>query len=101
MATYTVVKGDTFDSIAQRLGVSDADLKKANSSITNTNQITPGETIHVPGDAPNTTYHVKSGDTGDSIASKDNTTFQKLEQLNPKVNWNALEVGQTVIVPRD
>jgi LysM repeat protein len=67
MATYIVVKGDTFDTIAQRLGVTEADLKKANPNITNINQLTPGEKVHVPGDAPNTTYHVKSGDTGQSM----------------------------------
>ena len=48
-----------------------------------------------------TTYHVKSGDTGQSIAKQDNTTFQKLEKLNPDVNWNNLQIGSTLIVPRD
>ena len=101
MATYIVVKGDIFDNIAHRLGVSHADLKKANPNVANPSQITPGEHIHVPGDAPNTTYHVKSGDTGTSIAQKENITFQKLEQLNPNVHWKDLQIGQTVIVPRN
>ena len=101
MSTYIVVKGDTFDAIAQRLGVTEAGLKKANSSITNVNQLTPGEKIHVPGDAPNTTYKVESGDTGTTIAQKDNTTFAELEKLNPNVNWNDLQIGATIIVPRD
>jgi len=100
MSVYIVVKGDTFDAIAQRLGVTEADFKNANSSI-NINQLTPGEKLHVPGDAPNTTYTVKSGDTGTSIAQKDNTTLAEVEKLNPNVNWNNLQVGATLIVPRD
>ena len=98
--------------------MTEADLKSANKSITNINDITPGEKIHVPGDAPNTTYHVVSGDTGKrlfeqrawdscstilgtSIAKDDHTTFQKLEKLNPNVTWTDLIPGSTLIVPRD
>lgn len=44
------------------------------------------------------TYTVRSGDTLGSIAQKEGTTVARLEQLNPKVNPNALQVGETIRV---
>lgn len=46
-----------------------------------------------------TEYVVESGMWGSKIATKFNTTLAKLEELNPGINWNNLQVGQKMIVP--
>ncbi|MCL6598055.1 MAG: C40 family peptidase [Alicyclobacillus macrosporangiidus] len=46
--TYTVQRGDTMYKISQKLGVSLADLEKANPQISNFNVIWPGEVLHIP-----------------------------------------------------
>lgn len=43
-------------------------------------------------------YTVRAGDTFGSIAQKEGTTVARLEQLNPGVNPNALQVGQKIRV---
>jgi LysM repeat protein len=44
------------------------------------------------------TYTVESGDTFESIATKTGTTVAKLKQLNPSVDPNTLQVGETIKV---
>lgn len=44
-------------------------------------------------------YTVIAGDTGNGIASKLGITFDQLSAANPGVNWNNLQIGQTVNVP--
>jgi hypothetical protein len=46
-------------------------------------------------------YSVKSGDTGNLIASNNGITFTTLSNLNPGVNWNNLQIGQTLCVAAD
>jgi Tfp pilus assembly protein FimV len=41
-------------------------------------------------------YVVRKGDTFGSIAAKEGTTVAQLEQLNPGVSSNALQVGQKI-----
>jgi LysM repeat protein len=43
-----------------------------------------------------TSYTVRAGDTLGVIASRFNVSVAQLEQLNPKLNPNALQVGQQV-----
>ena len=47
------------------------------------------------------TYTVKSGDTLSSIASKYNTTYQKLAQYNNISNPNIINVGQVIKIPNE
>jgi LysM repeat protein len=44
-------------------------------------------------------YSVVAGDTGNGIASKLGTTFDTLSAANPSVNWNNLQIGQSLDVP--
>lgn len=46
-----------------------------------------------------TTYTVKAGDTGYGIAAQFGITFEALSRVNPGVNWNSLQIGQTLIIP--
>jgi LysM repeat protein len=43
-------------------------------------------------------YTVRKGDTFGSIAAKERTTVAQLEQLNPGVSSNALQVGEKLRV---
>ena len=43
-------------------------------------------------------YIVRKGDTFGSIAAKEGTTVAQIEQLNPGVSSNALQVGQKLRV---
>lgn len=45
------------------------------------------------------TYTVVSGDTGNAIAAVYSITFDTLNSANPNVNWNGLQVGQTLNMP--
>ena len=45
--TYTVVKGDTLSSIAERFGLTLAEIEAKNPQITNPNLIYPGQVINV------------------------------------------------------
>lgn len=47
------------------------------------------------------TYKVKSGDTLSSIASKYNTTYQKLAEYNNITNPNIINVGQVIKIPNN
>jgi cell wall-associated NlpC family hydrolase/LysM repeat protein len=44
-------------------------------------------------------YEVRNGDVGGSIARKFNTTTKKIEELNPGLNWNRLQIGMKIKVP--
>lgn len=44
-------------------------------------------------------YMVIAGDTGNGIADKLGVTFDQLSVANPGVNWNSLQIGQSLNVP--
>jgi N-acetylmuramoyl-L-alanine amidase len=46
-----------------------------------------------------TTYVVVAGDTGNVIAGELGVTLQQLEDANPGVNWDALQIGRILQVP--
>lgn len=47
-----------------------------------------------------TVYKVISGDTGSGIAQKLGHSLSELEAANPGVNWNNLQIGETLNVPK-
>ena len=63
--------------------------------VTTTAQTVTTGTTSVPGA---TYYTVQKGDTFGVIATKSNTTVAAIEQLNPGVSSNALQVGQQIRV---
>ena len=63
--------------------------------VTTTAQTVTAGTTSVPGA---TYYTVQKGDTFGVIATKSNTTVAAIEQLNPGVSSNALQVGQQIRV---
>ena len=45
-------------------------------------------------------YKIISGDTGNAIAQKFGDSLGELEAANPGVNWNNLQVGETLEIPQ-
>ncbi|WP_081326593.1 LysM peptidoglycan-binding domain-containing protein [Latilactobacillus curvatus] len=100
--TYTVKAGDSVWGIANRNGISMAQLIKANN-IKN-NFIYPGQVLKLTAGAttpttPNTnsgkTYTVKSGDSLWSIAQKNNTSIAQLKSAN-NLHSDLILVGQVL-----
>lgn len=108
---YTVKRGDTLSSIAQRYGVSVNQIAKIND-IANVNLIYPGEKIRITSlsntnssqnqnisqPTTNTRYTVKRGDTLSGIALRYGTTVQNLVNLNGIKNPDLIYVGQILII---
>ena len=102
--SYTVKKGDSLYSIAQKYNTTVDELKRINNLTSNTLSI--GQKLKLPSDKEdeiekeeNTiTYTVQKGDSLYSIARKYNTTIDKIKELN-NLNTNLLGVGQILLIP--
>jgi lysozyme len=98
-ANYTVKSGDTLSSIASRYGTTYQKIASDNG-ISNPNLIYPGQVLKINGDSSQThkTYTVKQGDTLSGIASKFNTSYQKIANDNGISNPNLIYPGQQLII---
>ena len=93
--TYTVQKGDSLYSIANKYNTTVDNLKKLNN-LTN-NNLSIGQILKlIP--TENNTYIVKPGDTLYRIASQNNTTVDIIKALN-NLTSNILTIGQTLLLP--
>ena len=111
--THKVTAGDTFESIANKYGVTVRELVSANLQLLKT-----GDTLKIPvavaipneggGDSsggttptpvPQRTYTVKAGDTLYAIAIKHGTTVAEIASLNNISNPNRISVGQVLKIP--
>lgn len=93
---YTVESGDTLYSIAKKFNISVDYLKTSNNLDTNT--LTIGQTLIVPGTETSEVYTVKSGDNLYNIANKYDTTVEKIQNLNNLTTTN-LSIGQKLLIP--
>lgn len=98
---YKIQAGDTLSVLAQKFGVTLANLLKANPQISNANVLRVGEVLNVPAIVNNyRLYNVVAGDTMGTIAQKFNVDYAKLVQANPHIpNANLVNVGDTVFIP--
>ena len=93
---YTVQKGDTLSGIAIKYGTTYQELAKINN-ITNPNLIYAGQVIKVPNnDVSVIEYIVQPGDTLSYIASRYDTTYQRLAQINNISDPNLIYPGQII-----
>lgn len=102
---YSIRPGDTLYRIAIFYNVSLDDLIEANPGIDPT-RLFVGQIICIPLATPPVTcpegqneYIVRSGDTFYSIAQRFGITVQELIRANPRVNPEALLIGQILCIP--
>jgi LysM repeat protein len=96
MTTYQIQAGDTFSSIAAKLGTTVAALEQANPSV-NPNNLQVGQVIQLAQSA--STYTIIAGDTFSTIAAKLGTTVAALEAANPNVSPTDLQIGAQISIP--
>lgn len=100
---YTVMAGDTLYGIAKKFNLTVDELKKMNNL--SSNNLSINQKLLVSGTALDNsnvdydTYVVKSGDSLWSIASKFNTTVDKLKSVN-NLSSNLLSIGQKLLIPK-
>lgn len=103
-STYTVKKGDSLYSIANKYNTTVEELKRINNLTSNALSI--GQVLKLPSDKPNKieqekntiTYTVQKGDSLYSIARKYSTTIDKIKDLN-NLTTNLLSIGQVLLIP--
>jgi LysM repeat protein len=112
---YVVAKGDTFSSIAKKLGVTVKAIEEANPGVAPT-KLQIGQKLHIPAVAPTAAspasapaavetgtageqvYTVKSGDTLTKIATQFGATVKALRSANDLVT-DRIKVGQKLKIP--
>ena len=103
-STYTVKKGDSLYSIANKYNTTVEELKRINNLTSNALSI--GQVLKLPSDKSNKieqekntiTYTVQKGDSLYSIARKYSTTIDKIKDLN-NLTTNLLSIGQVLLIP--
>lgn len=111
-AKHKVAAGDSFESIANKYGVTVRELVGANPQLLKT-----GDTLTIPvavaipseggssspgaggGSSSPRTHTVKSGDTLYAIAVKYGTTVAAIASANSISNVNNISVGQVLVIP--
>lgn len=107
---HSIVAGDSFESIANKYGVTVRELISANPQLLKTGeQLTVPAAVAIPSESGNTsgssmaggqrTHAVKPGDTLTVIAIKYGTTVAAIASLNNITNINNISVGQLLYIP--
>ncbi len=109
--SYTVAAGDSFETIANKFGVTVRELVSANSQL-----LKVGDSLTVPAPeaipnegggssggagsgSPPRTYTVKAGDTLSFIAIKFGATVAAIASANNIKDLNSIKVGQVLNIP--
>jgi LysM repeat protein len=100
---HTVAAGDSFETIANKYGVTVRELVSANPQLLKSgDQLTIPVAIAIPaeeGSSTERTYTVKPGDTLTAIAIKYGTTIAAIASANNITNINNISVGQVLVIP--
>ena len=103
--SVSVVRGDTLRKIADRCDTTVDAIMRANPTIKDRNLIYPGQVFVMPGALLKGTgdtdiYIVKRGDTLNKLATRFETTLERLLALNKEItNANIIYEGQRLVVP--
>lgn len=105
-STYTVKKGDSLYSIANKYNTTVDELKRINNLTSNILSI--GQVLKLPSDKASNveneentiSYTVQKGDSLYSIARKYDTTIDRIKDLN-NLTTNLLSIGQVLLIPTD
>lgn len=106
---YAVQSGDTLGQIAERFGVSVADIAAA-SGLSNLDSLDVGQELTIPdagfaetvanSEGSGEQIHVvRTGDTMYSIGRAYGFTVQELQQYNQIANPDSLDIGQEIKIP--
>lgn len=111
---YTIKDGDLVGRVAQRYGMSLAEIKRLNPDI-DVDRVSIGQRIRVKGEptteskaqptqaaesqsAHEVWHTVVDGDLVGRIAAKYGTTVKRLQELNPNLNPDRISIGQRIRV---
>ncbi len=95
---------ENFNVVATELSKTNSEISKLQEAATRTasaprtggTTASTGPVVAGPGE-----YVVKSGDTGYKIATANGVSVADLQAVNPGVNWNRLNIGQKLKLPRN
>ena len=102
---HTIAAGDTFESVANKYGVTVRELVTANPQLLKTGeQLTVPVAVAIPtegggGSSSQRSHTVKSGDTLYAIAIKYGTTVAAIASANNIANVNNISVGTVLVIP--
>lgn len=107
---YIVQAGDSLERIAQNYKTNVESLAKLNG-LDRSSVIQPNQKLRIPSPSNETvskqqnvakeiglSHRVIQGDTFYKLSKKYNVTLAHLTKLNPKINPNALRIGQSVVI---
>lgn len=98
---WRVMPGDTLFTIALRTATPVNQLFELNPGI-DPNNLRIDSLICLPPERPCPSelfWEIAAGDTLDKIAKARNTTVEKLLELNPNIDPNNLQIGQSICLP--
>src|SRR3982751_2330278 len=99
MAIHVVKSSESLWSISNYYGVSIATIIQVNGLLS-ANGIVPGLALYIPkNELLLRSYQIKAGDTLWEIAQRFNSSVSAIVKENPKVDTNALYIGQRLDIP--
>ena len=105
--THLVAQGETLSAIAERHGVTLAQLRAANPQISG-DLISPGDSLSIPSASssgtvaaaavPPRVYIVQAGDNLGAIAAENGISLDALRGMNPQLSGDFIDVGDRIVV---